>query len=91
LKIKSLDETHDLSFRWNRITLLPARMDDGVEEAAKMISSGKFGISDSPPQFEEFGSPSDLQPPVAEDVTPPTYKESKPKIESQGSKLFGAS
>jgi len=92
--IKCLDEQKEVSFRWpiGKITLLPSRMEDGVEEAAEMIKSGAFGISKNPPAFAEaVAGPSDAPPPaLSEDIAPPTYKESGGNG-TQGSNLFGDS
>lgn len=74
VKVRCLDDTYKSSCRWHTVTLLPAKMEDGVEEAAEMIRSGNLQISDdSAPAAEQalFTDP----PRINEDAPPPTYNE----------------
>lgn len=92
VQVKCLDEIHDMTFGWGNVLLLPARMEEGIEEAAAMVANGEILVmgdvdeSSAPPAFEDVAG-SMAPPPMSEDVPPPSYLDSG----GQGRKLLGSS
>lgn len=75
LRIQCLDDLYKVSCKWPQVLLLPAKMGNGVEEAAELIRSGHFQVPDAVPDYGEVIA-SDV-PGIAADVAPPTYKEAQ--------------
>jgi hypothetical protein len=74
LKLRCLDDIYKSSCKWPTVMLLPAKMEEGIEEAAELIASGNFGIQDDAALATGEEVPT-YAPDITEDVPPPTYNE----------------
>jgi len=88
LKVNCLGKDFKITNLWPRVTFLPARMEDGVEEAFQMIANGGTSVvapdGEVVPDYEpelaessEAGASGGLVPLNHEPAPPPSYKESQ--------------